>query len=154
MTVRMVGRVVREAILHCAAVPTGWANGKTPEQVVSIIDGWHRERGFAGIGYHYVVMPSGLVQPGRPVDQPGAHTVGRNGDTIGVLLLESRRVDAIRDFAAYFTEAQRLAVMGIMRRHGLDRVSGHNDHAKKLCPGFRVEPGFFSPAVAGAAERG
>ena len=46
------------------------------------IDEMHRQRGFSiecngktyHIGYHYVILPDGRVQPGRPENCPGAHS--------------------------------------------------------------------------------
>lgn len=56
-----------------------------------IIDHWHCQRGWSGIGYHYVVLndrhddlPAGTVQEGRHRSQPGAHVLGINGRSIGI----------------------------------------------------------------------
>lgn len=47
---------------------------------------WHLNKGWSGIGYHYVIRKSGDIEPGRPVDTVGAHTIGYNGDSIGICL--------------------------------------------------------------------
>ena len=65
---------VKEAILHCAAIPAGYFNGQRPFQVFATINRWHIERGFTnGFGYHAMIMPDGLVYPGRPFTMIGAH---------------------------------------------------------------------------------
>lgn len=56
-----------------------------------VIDRWHRERGWSGIGYHYVIindlhdhLADGTVQEGRPVSRQGAHVLGINDRSIGI----------------------------------------------------------------------
>ena len=48
---------------------------------------WHLARGWEDIGYHYVVTDSGDVQSGRDLRLQGAHTYGRNRDSVGVCLV-------------------------------------------------------------------
>ena len=131
---------VREVILHCAAIPSGYFNGQTAFQVWSAINRWHRERGFTnGFGYHCLVMPDGKIQSGRPCEMIGAHVIGHNVWTLGVLMIESRKIDVMATFGAWFTEDQRRAVRSwIAAKPGIEKVSGHNDYAPKLCPGFKV----------------
>lgn len=131
---------VRRAILHCAATPTGWANGKTAAQVRDVIREWHLARGWNDIGYHYVVLPNGHVAKGRPLQQQGAHCKGHNRDTLGIVMIEARAIDRVGKFGDHFEPAQMQAVQELLHHHGIDRVSGHNDHAATLCPGFVVDP--------------
>ena len=39
-------REIKKVIIHCSDSDFGTA---------SVIDGWHKERGWDGIGYHYVI---------------------------------------------------------------------------------------------------
>lgn len=48
------------------------------------IDEWHKSRSWKGIGYHYVVRHNGPIQEGRDININGAHTKGRNKNTIGI----------------------------------------------------------------------
>ena len=42
-------------------------------------------------------------------------------------------------FDRWYTTDQRLSVAALLREiDGLSKVSGHNDYAQRLCPGFRV----------------
>lgn len=134
---------VREAILHCAALPTGYFNGQRPVQVFATINRWHTERGFTnGFGYHGLYMPDGRFYPGRPFEMIGAHCIGHNTGTLGFLLIESRKIDRIGQFEDWFTNAQRSALWAKLSTiSGLEKVTGHNDYAPKLCPGFKVETG-------------
>lgn len=131
---------VREVVLHCAAIKTGQFKGMTPLRVFSTINRWHTERGFKnGFGYHGFVMPDGSLHAGRPLDMIGAHVLGHNRGTFGLLLIESFEIDRLGQFSDWFTQAQAHAVRGWLRDLGsIEKVTGHNDYAAKLCPGFHV----------------
>lgn len=134
---------VKEVILHCtAANPSIW-KGKTAFQVFAEINRWHRERGFKnGFGYHALIMPDGFWYRGRPLEMVGAHTIGKNTGTLGVLLVESVKIDRIGTFRDWFTQSQEWTLKDRLGQlaweHGIDKVSGHNAYAAKLCPGFEV----------------
>ena len=48
------------------------------------IDASHKARGWAYIGYHYVVRKDGTVEQGRPHWTIGAHAYGHNSHIIGI----------------------------------------------------------------------
>jgi hypothetical protein len=135
------GYEVREIILHCAAVTGDWHKGKTPAQIKAEIDGWHRARGFTnGFGYHGFFMPDGSFHEGRPFTMIGAHVMERNRGTLGFLMIESAKITKMGRFEDWFTEAQRKGVKAkIATVPGIRWVTGHNDYAAKLCPGFKVQ---------------
>lgn len=137
------GRKVDEIILHCADVGRNWSFEHTAEQAVSEVDRWHRNRGWKGIGYHYVIMPDGSWCQGRDTQDIGAHTLNRNAHSIGVLLCEKEEIKRLAQFSTYFTRAQWDRVVTISRTLGISKISGHNDYANKLCPGFKVPKDFL-----------
>lgn len=142
---KLVGRPVDKIILHCAAVPGNWWRGETPVNAVAEIRRWHRDAGYDDIGYHYVVWPDGLRLPGRDVSKIGAHVKGHNTGSIGVLLIESAKIDRIGHFYDFFSEAQRRSVAALAKGYGITDIRGHNDfNPRKLCPGFKVDPAFFA----------
>ncbi|MBK8455620.1 MAG: N-acetylmuramoyl-L-alanine amidase [Thiofilum sp.] len=53
---------------------------------VETIDQWHKDRGWTGIGYHFVIQPDGRIDDGRKITKMGAHVEGANEDNIGVVL--------------------------------------------------------------------
>lgn len=67
--------------VHC----TDSKNGKPVS--VDTIRGWHKERGFLDIGYHYVIDVDGSIHKGRPVSKTGAHVEGSNQRNLGVCLV-------------------------------------------------------------------
>jgi N-acetylmuramoyl-L-alanine amidase len=67
--------------VHCSATrPTALMG-------VRDIHRMHVERGFACIGYHYVIKRDGTIERGRPEDKMGAHVEGHNRDSLGVCLI-------------------------------------------------------------------
>lgn len=136
---------VNEVILHCAAISTAQFDGMRPFQVFSIINRWHVERGFSGFGYHGLFMPDGQFYAGRPFGMIGAHCIERNRGSLGFLMIESRKITKIGQFSDWFKKEQADSLWPLLRdllAKGVTRVTGHNDYANKLCPGFHVEDFF------------
>ncbi len=71
-------RKIKEIIIHCSATPEG------KDFTVQDIDKWHRQRGFKGIGYHYVIYRDGSTHQGRDLECAGAHCMGHNANSIGI----------------------------------------------------------------------
>lgn len=51
------------------------------------IHDWHTQKGWDGIGYHYVITREGEVEPGRPHYWQGAHVRGFNAHSLGVCVV-------------------------------------------------------------------
>ena len=72
-------RTIKKIVVHCSATHEDMDIG------VEEIRKWHvNERGWADIGYHFVVRRDGTIEDGRPLDQPGAHVQGHNSNSIGI----------------------------------------------------------------------
>lgn len=69
---------VNYIVIHCSATKAG------QPFTAADIDRWHKSRGWAGIGYHYVIDLDGTVELGRPCNVPGAHCYGFNKVSIGI----------------------------------------------------------------------
>lgn len=76
-------RTINRIFLHTAAHGTATQNYDT---TVQQIDAWHRERGWSGIGYHFVIRLDGTVSAGRSEDKAGAHVAGFNTGTMGICM--------------------------------------------------------------------
>ncbi len=128
-------RTIDEIIIHCTATPAG------RKVTVEDIRRWHLARGFADVGYHYVVALDGTVMAGRPESQPGAHCLGHNARSIGVCYVGG--LDVQGRPADTRTERQRQALRALVRqlrrRFPAASVHGHNEFARKACPCFDVQ---------------
>ena len=63
---------IEKIFIHCTATIEG------QDLDAKDIDRWHRQKGWNGIGYHYVVKLNGTVEKGRPDNVMGAHVKGYN----------------------------------------------------------------------------
>jgi len=127
------GRMIDEIIVHCSATPAGRDVG------VDEIRCWHvKERGFADVGYHFVIRLDGTVEVGRKLSLAGAHCVGHNRRSVGVCYVGGLN----KDFKAADTRtiAQRDALTTLVgwlkRAFPKAAVYGHRDFARKECPCF------------------
>lgn len=129
-------RKIDEIIIHCSATSEGKAF------TVQDIDRWHRERGFNGIGYHYVIYLDGSIHKGRPVEEIGAHCLGHNAHSIGVCYVGglAKNGKTSKDTR---TPAQRAALLSLVKDLLLEfsgaTVHGHREFANKDCPCFDVQ---------------
>lgn len=63
------------------------ATRKESDIGAATIDRWHKERGWKGIGYHWVIRRDGRVEKGRNSGTVGAHVKGYNAISEGVCLI-------------------------------------------------------------------
>jgi len=123
-------RLVNEIIIHCSAVK--------PNQTSSAkqIDAWHRNLGWNGIGYHYVVRRDGTIEVGRKLSQIGAHCKGHNAHSIGVCY--EGGLDADGKPADTRTEAQKVSLLRVLKqlktKFPSATIRGHCDFSTKSCP--------------------
>ena len=125
-------RTISLIIIHCSAVK--------PDQTSSArqIDLWHRARGWKSIGYHYIVRRDGTIEPGRPINQVGAHCKNHNTHSIGICY--EGGLDSLGQPADTRTPAQRTALRQLLtilkRRYPEALIVGHNTLAQVSCPCF------------------
>lgn len=146
-------------VIHCSATRAG------QDVRASDINKWHLERGFAMIGYNYVIDLDGTIEAGRPLDRDGAHcnTAGTSGlaynkHSIGICYvggLDSAGRPADTRTPAQ-KEAMRRLVGQLMEKYPIVEVIGHRDASPdingdgritanewiKACPCFEVRAEF------------
>lgn len=116
-----------------------------------MINDWHIARGWAGIGYHYVIRLDGTIERGRPRWAQGAHDGGQNAGSIGICVVgdftdpNSRptpaQLESLTNLMADLCEIYRLCPAG----PGV--IQGHRDQeppeTPTECPGeglYRLLP--------------
>lgn len=125
-------RKITEIIVHCSATKEG--------QAVSVADirKWHLQRGFADIGYHFVVYADGSLHNGRPINKAGAHCAGHNANSIGICYVGG--LDAKGKPKDTRTAAQKATLLTLLKRlkalYPLATIHGHREFANKSCPCF------------------
>ena len=135
-------RKIDEIIVHCTATRREWMEGRTARDKAAEIDRWHRARGWRMIGYHAIIDRDGTVMKGRGDAEQGAHVAGRNAHSLGVSLVGGHGSSATDEFEDHFTASQNTALRNYIRdkkaQYGIEKISGHNEHSAKACPGFNV----------------
>lgn len=96
----------------------------------------HKNLGWAGVGYHFIVRKDGTVELGRPVDCVGAHAEGFNYRSIGIHVCGN--FDMAEPTEAQINALPQL-IADICDAYGLiasaDIVVGHRDLMATACPG-------------------
>lgn len=83
-------RKITDIVVHCTATPEGKDYNVGDIRRIHI-----KDKGWADIGYHYVVRIDGTIEPGRDVNIIGAHVSGYNSHSIGVVYVGG--VEGTRD---------------------------------------------------------
>lgn len=132
-------RTIKEIIIHCTATPEG------KDYTIADITRWHKDRGFATIGYHYVIYRDGTVHEGRDVNLIGAHCTNHNSYSIGVCYVGGLKFVPnvpINKLPAKDTrnEKQKAAMLSLLldlkKLYPNAKIYGHRDFANKSCPCF------------------
>jgi hypothetical protein len=131
-------------VVHTTATPPKWMAKEPATAKVAEIDRWHKDRGFKGFGYHWLIDRDGTLAAGRKETETGAHTIGYNDRSIGITLVGGLSSNENDDFYDNYTVEQHSTLdkvlHDLMRDYKLpvSRVIGHNQVAPKACPGFMV----------------
>lgn len=94
----------------------------------------HLGQGWAGLGYHFVILPSGTIERGRPEHTVGAHAgPGGNGDSLGVVLVGN--FETGKPTTAQINSLVCLLANYLFPKYGALKVIGHKDVMTTACPG-------------------
>ena len=127
-------RNIKYIVIHCAATKEG--------QSIDIkdVDNWHKARGWKGVGYHYFIKLTGVVQLGRDISQVGSHVAEYNSHSIGICYCGG--CDSNGTPKDTRTQEQKMSLISIIldlkKRFPNAIVQGHRDfpNVHKACPSF------------------
>lgn len=93
---------------------------------------WHRNNGWAGAGYHFLVRKDGTVHRLRPEKYVGSHAKGANSNSIGICFegryqseqMGNKQIQAGRELLAY-----------LKSKYPIQKVQRHKDVCSTDCPG-------------------
>lgn len=127
-------RKIDYIVVHCTATKEG------QDFKAKDIDKWHKQRGWKGIGYHYVVDIDGTIEKGRNESEIGSHVAGWNKNSIGVVYVGG--LDSKGNPKDTRTEAQKEALWKLLTellcKYPSAIIKGHRDfpNVSKACPCF------------------
>lgn len=149
-------------VIHCSATKEG------VDYKAIDINKWHIQRGFAMIGYNYVIDLDGTIEEGRPLTRDGAHcnTAGTSGTSynkhsIGICYVGG--LDKNGKAKDTRTDAQKASmkklVYDLCKKYPIKEIIGHRDASPdinkdgkisrnewiKECPCFEVKTEFPVP---------
>lgn len=137
-------KTIDAIVIHCTASRAG------QDVHASDIDKMHKERGFAMIGYNYVVTLDGTVEIGRPLTRDGAHCntpglsgVAYNKHSIGIVYVGG--LDKNGNPADTRTPAQKKALSELVYRlldeyPSIVEIIGHRDASPDLNKDGKISP--------------
>lgn len=137
-------------VFHCSATKPSQHIGAAQ------ITEWHLAKGWAAIGYHFVITRAGDLELGRAVTEVGAHVSGFNSFSVGVCMVggldETGRalIEAPEQFTKQQWDTARVLLAYLRKLYPSARVCGHRDLSPdlnndgkiapqewlKTCPGF------------------
>lgn len=121
-------RLINKIIIHCSD------SDVKDHDDISVIDQWHKQRGWNGVGYHYFIQNDGNIQKGRNLDQVGAHCEGHNSDSIGICLSGKHNFTRNQFYSLAFL------IKKLQKEYDIKEIEGHNYYDKsKTCPNFDVD---------------
>lgn len=127
-------RKITHIVVHCSATKAALDIG------AAAIKRWHTDKGWADIGYHYVIRRNGQLEKGRPVEIAGAHVEGHNANSIGICLVGGLDESGKPEMNYTADQMNRLfqLVAELKRAYPSALVLGHRDFpgVRKACPCF------------------
>lgn len=129
---------VKYIVVHCSATSADMDIG------CAEIDKWHKAKGWASVGYHFIVRRDGTIETGRKLDTKGAHVEGYNSVSIGICLVGG--INEKGEAEDNFTAIQKTMLRSKLNElkagaYKQAEVLGHRDFpgVKKDCPSFDVK---------------
>lgn len=120
---------IKTIIFHCLDVPP------TKDFSIGDVDNWHRERGFAGVGYHFLIRKDGTIEYGRPLNIAGAHAKGFNHDSVGIATESGWKGEDTRT-PECIASCHSLAESLVEVLPNIENIIGHNMVSEKSCPNY------------------
>jgi hypothetical protein len=126
---------ISRIVLHHSASPRDTTT-------VEAIRGWHKDRGFSDVGYHFVIEGDGALRHGRQLDVIPAAQKGANTGTIAICIVGDNTKPG-----EGWNESQRISAHSliVMLRTVFGQrlpFCGHRDVAPSECPGLEVRDVF------------
>lgn len=133
-SLRVSRRTINSIIVHCTATPEGRV------ETVESIRRMHKAKGWADIGYHYLIGLNGERWNGRNVNLVGAHCEGYNANSIGVCYVGG--CDKNMKAKDTRTDKQKAALIALLKDlrklYPKAKIVSHRDLDRKgkACPSF------------------
>jgi hypothetical protein len=160
---------VRYLFIHTAESSDPGSGAPMRNVDAAEIHRWHINQGWAGIGYHFVILdpyhdrlPDGTLQTGRPLEYAGAHVEGVNHCSIGICCVgdgdrrpfTSAQMATLATLVGQLMTEYDVPLARVLGHHEInDLVIGHEVspayRTTKSCPGALVPMDALRDRIAG-----
>jgi hypothetical protein len=124
--------VLHTIIIHHSALPL--TDGPVEIQRLH-----QEEKGFADVGYQYMIDERGQLFEGRAIHVRSAHTYGQNYGSVGICLIGNFEI--IQPSREQLALLRSLLACLLGQYPGINRMAGHRDfNTGTLCPGANLAP--------------
>jgi hypothetical protein len=126
-----LSQVLNTIVVHHSALPL--SDGPLQIQYLHM-----RQKGYADIGYHFVIDDAGRIYAARDIHVRGAHTGNHNSGTVGVVLMGN--FEGMQPTTTQF-DSLKAMVASLIGDYGISYLCGHRDFQPgvTLCPGKYLE---------------
>jgi hypothetical protein len=133
-----MGSVRRITVHHDAIDPLPSSSPDDVARRLEAIRNGHIGRGWADIGYHYAIDPSGRIWQGRPLTLQGAHVGDQNENNLGVVMLGNFERQAP---TRQSLESLDRLIAWEMRRYriSMGEIRTHREMSPTACPGRNLQ---------------
>lgn len=131
---------VREITIHHDGMNpfTSMSQSASAKRIESIRRVHVNANGWADIGYHFIIDPSGRVWQGRPLTLQGAHVKYNNPHNIGVMMLGNYEQQTPTT-ASLHTLDNFVAQLMRLYRVPVSKVYTHRELRPTMCPGRNLQ---------------
>lgn len=134
VTLKKSKRKINLIVVHCTATEEG------KDFTVDWIRRVHKNKGYADIGYHYVIYRDGSLHEGRNVNIIGAHARNHNINSIGVVYIGGcprGNTHANKDTRTKEQKETLLRLLKDLKKiYPNAKIVGHKDVNATGCPSF------------------
>jgi len=125
-----LNREVHSVFVHCS-------DSDRPEHDSwKVVDEWHKDRGWSGIGYHYFIKKDGTIEKGRDLEEIPAAQIGHNTGSIAICL-HGRDISKFKEEQYESLRNICIAINNAYKDEKKIRYRGHREvESGKTCPVF------------------
>lgn len=129
-----VKRQIKWLIVHCAFTKTSM------DIDADVIDRWHRNKGWSGIGYNWFVKLDGTLENGRPLKKRAAAAIGLGANSKGFHVCYAGGMGKDGKPEDNINPDQMFSILKLFRElkeiYPDIKIAGHNQFDAKACPCF------------------
>jgi hypothetical protein len=128
----------RITVHHSAIISSTVGSKADAARMMDNVRRGHTSQGWADIGYHYVIDPSGRIWEGRPIQYQGAHVKENNEHNLGVMCMGNFDVERP---TPEMLQSLDMFVADRMRAYNISvsRVYTHQEIKPTACPGRNLQ---------------